>query len=139
MWNAAAHRAEIEAEIQEEFVRAAGPGGQNVNKVSSAVCLRFDVAASPTLPPAVKKRLVALAGHRMSDDGVLILKAQESRSQNQNREEARTRLFELILQACVVPKVRRPTKPTRGSQKRRLDSKNLAGKIKKNRRGPEAE
>jgi len=120
-----------EREIQEDFVRASGPGGQNVNKVSTAVQLRFDVARSPSLPDPVRARLIALAGRRVTQDGVLILSAERFRSQRRNRYDALERLIELIREACEVDKPRRPTRPTLASRKRRLDSKQRRGETKK--------
>jgi ribosome-associated protein len=120
-----------EREIQEDFVRASGPGGQNVNKVSTAVQLRFDVARSPSLPEPVRARLIALAGRRVTQDGVLIIEAERFRSQRRNRDDALERLIELIREACEVDKPRRPTRPTLASKKRRLDSKQRRGETKK--------
>lgn len=120
-----------EREIQEEFVRASGPGGQNVNKVSTAVQLRFDVARSPSLPDPVRARLIVLAGRRLTQDGVLILSAERYRSQRRNRDDALERLIELIREACEVDRPRRPTRPTLASKKRRLDSKQRRGETKK--------
>ncbi|OJW45227.1 MAG: aminoacyl-tRNA hydrolase [Thiobacillus sp. 65-1059] len=120
-----------EREIQEDFVRASGPGGQNVNKVSSAVQLRFDVARSPSLPDAVRARLIALAGSRLTQDGVLILSAERYRSQRRNRDDALQRLLALIRAACEAETPRRPTRPTLASKKRRLDSKQRRGETKK--------
>ena len=120
-----------EREIQEDFVRASGPGGQNVNKVSSAVQLRFDVARSPSLPDAVRARLIALAGSRLTHDGVLILSAERYRSQRRNRDDALQRLLALIRAACEAETPRRPTRPTLASKKRRLDSKQRRGETKK--------
>jgi ribosome-associated protein len=120
-----------EREIQEDFVRASGPGGQNVNKVSTAVQLRFDVARSPSLPEPVRERLITLAGRRLTQDGVLILSAERYRSQRRNRDDALQRLIELIREACEVDKPRRPTRPTLASKKRRLDSKQRRGETKK--------
>ena len=120
-----------EREIQEDFVRASGPGGQNVNKVSTAVQLRFDVAHSPSLPDPVRARLIALAGRRVTQDGVLILSAERFRSQRRNRDDALERLIELIREACEVDTPRRPTRPTLASKKRRLDSKQRRGETKK--------
>ena len=120
-----------ESELQEEFVRASGPGGQNVNKVASAVQLRFNVMASAALPPGVKRRLTKLAGNRITNEGELIIEAKEARSQLQNREEARAQLVDLIQQAAVKPKIRRKTKPTYASQQRRLERKKQRGAIKK--------
>ena len=120
-----------EREIQEDFVRASGPGGQNVNKVSTAVQLRFDVALSPSLPDPVRARLIALAGRRVTQDGVLIIEAERYRSQRRNRDDALERLIELIREACEVDKPRHPTRPTLASKKRRLDSKQRRGETKK--------
>jgi len=120
-----------EREIQEDFVRASGPGGQNVNKVSTAVQLRFDVARSPSLPDPVRARLMALAGRRLTQDGVLILEADRYRSQRRNRDDALERLIQLIREACEVETPRRPTRPTLASKKRRLDSKQRRGETKK--------
>jgi ribosome-associated protein len=117
------------AEVEFSAIRAQGPGGQNVNKVSCAVHARFDVAAS-SLPSAVKERLLGLRDARITEDGVVILKAQASRSLQQNKEDALQRLQALVDQASFVPTVRRPTKPTRGSQLRRLDSKAKSSRTK---------
>ncbi len=120
-----------EREIQEDFVRASGPGGQNVNKVSTAVQLRFDVARSPSLPEPVRARLIALAGRRLTQDGILILSAERYRSQRRNRDDALERLLALIREACETDAPRRPTRPTLASRKRRLDSKQRRGETKK--------
>ena len=117
-------------EISESFVRASGPGGQNVNKVSSAVVLRFEAEKSPNLTEPVKQRLKDLAGRRWNNEGAIILQVDETRSQSRNREIAQQRLTDLILQAIVVPKKRRPTKPTRGSSERRLKAKKERGDVK---------
>ncbi|MHB1354041.1 MAG: alternative ribosome rescue aminoacyl-tRNA hydrolase ArfB [Thiobacillus sp.] len=120
-----------EREIQEDFVRASGPGGQNVNKVSTAVQLRFDVARSPSLPAPVRARLLALGGRRVTQDGVLIIEAERYRSQRRNRDDALERLLALIRKACEVETPRRPTRPTLASTKRRLESKQRRGETKK--------
>ncbi len=119
-----------ESEIVESFVRASGPGGQNVNKVASAVELRFDARRSPSLPDDVAAKLIRLAGQRATQDGVIVIFAQKFSSQPRNREDARARLVALIEKAQEREKPRRPTKPTRASQVRRLDSKSRRGEIK---------
>ena len=124
-----------DSEFQETFFRSSGPGGQNVNKVATAVEIRFDVRHSPSLSNTVRDRLIRLAGRRLTTDGVLIIEAQRFRTQDQNRQEARQRLITLIRQATVVPKRRRPTRPTLASKHRRMDSKRKRGTIKKLRRG----
>jgi ribosome-associated protein len=122
-----------EDELSETFVLASGPGGQNVNKVSSAVQLRFDLAHSPSLPDEIRVRVLTLAGRRLTKDGVLVIVARSHRTQERNRAEARSRLFELLARAAVPPKPRRPTKPTRASRERRLESKAKHAKIKRAR------
>ena len=118
-----------DSELDERFVRASGPGGQNVNKVSTAVELRFDVSAS-SLPPDVKERLVALAGKRITAEGVLTIDSREHRTQAQNREAARERLAALVLAATIKPKKRRKTRPTAGSRERRIESKKRRASVK---------
>ena len=123
-----------EAELAFTAVRSQGAGGQNVNKVASAVQLRFDAAHSSALPPGARERLLAMRDHRISADGVILIKAQQFRSQEQNKAAALERLAELLRRSLVVPKVRRKTKPTRASQTRRLDSKAKHSRLKRERR-----
>jgi ribosome-associated protein len=123
-----------EDELIFRFVRASGPGGQNVNKVSSAVELRFDVAHSPSLPDEVKARLQQFAGSRLSDEGILVIDAQRFRTQGMNRKDAIARLVGLIQAAAIRPKKRIPTRPTRGAREARLESKRKIGLNKQSRR-----
>lgn len=125
-----------EDELSMEFIRASGPGGQNVNKVSTAVRLRFDARGSGALPPDVRERLIAMAGHRMSDDGFLTIVARAHRTQEANRREAIDRLIELIRRACERPRPRHATRPTAGSRRRRLETKRRRGETKQGRRPP---
>ncbi|HEY0442427.1 MAG TPA: alternative ribosome rescue aminoacyl-tRNA hydrolase ArfB [Xanthobacteraceae bacterium] len=119
-----------ESELDENFIRSSGPGGQNVNKLATAVQLRFDVRGSPSLPEEVRARLMRLAGRRLTQDGVLIITAQRHRTQERNRADALERLLELIRQATVRPKPRRPTRPTRASRLKRLDTKKRRASVK---------
>ena len=123
-----------EDEIKFKFVRSSGPGGQNVNKVSTAVHLRFNVVGSPTLPADIRSRLLDLAGNRITEDGVLIIDAHQFSTQDQNRQAAIDRLVDLIKEASIPPKVRRRTKPSAGSKKRRLESKRRRSQIKQRRK-----
>ena len=123
-----------ENEIHHEFIQASGPGGQNVNKVATAVQLRFDVANSPSLPYEVRERLLSLAGRRITKEGVLVIFARRFRSQKANRQNAMERLVELIRKAAQKPQIRRKTKPTRTSKMRRLEAKRHRAKTKRLRR-----
>jgi ribosome-associated protein len=128
------HISIVEDELEERFIRASGPGGQNVNKLNTAVQLRFDVRHSPALRDDVRARLTRLAGRRLTNDGVLVITAQRHRTQERNRQDALDRLIELIRRAAVAPKPRRPTKPTKGSKERRLQGKKQRSTIKGLRR-----
>lgn len=125
-----------EDELQVSFVRASGPGGQNVNKVATAVQLRFDAAGSPSLSAEVRERLLRLAGRRATEDGVIVIDARRHRTQERNRQDAVDRLVELIRRAAVRPKRRRSTQPTRASRVKRLDEKKKRGAAKRRRAGP---
>jgi ribosome-associated protein len=128
------HIAIDESELDESFIRASGPGGQNVNKLSTAVQLRFDVRRSPSLPNDVSERLQRLAGSRLTRDGVLVIIAQSHRTQGRNRQDALERLIQLIRQVAVAPIKRRPTRPTKASRERRIEGKKRRGGIKNLRR-----
>ncbi len=127
-----------ERELVETFVRASGPGGQNVNKVSTAVELRFDIVAS-SLPGWLKERLLARRDRRITTDGILVLSAQRFRTQDRNREDARERLFALVRTACIIEKTRVATKPSRAAKRRRIEAKVIRGSVKKNRAKPGAD
>ena len=122
-----------EAELDERFVRASGPGGQNVNKVSTAVELRFDLQANTSIPDYARERLKRLAGRRLTTDGVIVIQANRFRSQEQNRADARARLIELIEKALVRQKLRIKTKPSRGAREERIKAKAVRGRVKKMR------
>lgn len=124
----------IEEELEFEFVRASGPGGQNVNKVATAVQLRFDARNSPSLPEEARARLIRLAGKRVTSEGVLVIEARRFRTQEQNRFDALEKFFELLKKAYEKPKHRRKTKPTRASQEKRLKEKKERGEVKRGRR-----
>jgi len=124
----------LESEIQERFIRASGPGGQNVNKVATAVQLRFNVAGSLSLPHDVRERLVRLAGRRITEEGILIIEARRFRTQEQNRQDAVDRLIQLVKKAAQKPKPRRRTRPSMASKKRRLDTKHRRSETKRMRR-----
>jgi ribosome-associated protein len=128
-----------EREISETFIRASGPGGQNVNKVASAAQLRFDVAASPSLPEPVKARLARLAGQRLTQDGVIVITARRFRSQERNREDARERLVALIRRAAEPPRPRRKTRPSAAQREARLSAKGRRARVKQLRAGPNDE
>ena len=123
-----------EHEIEESFVRASGPGGQNVNKLATAVQLRFNVRGSPSLPDGVRERLEHLAGSRLTRDGYLVIIAQRHRMQGRNREDALQRLIDLIRRAAIAPRVRRPTKPTKAARERRVEAKKHRAGVKQMRR-----
>ena len=123
-----------DSELEESFIQASGPGGQNVNKVATAVQLRFDARHSPSLPPDVRARLWKLAGRRMTQDGVLVIVAREHRTQERNRAEARRKLVELLQAATVQPRTRKATKPSKAAKQKRLDSKARRSNVKKLRR-----
>ena len=120
-----------DSEIDIEFVQAAGPGGQNVNKVATAAQLRFDVAHSPSLPDDVRARLMQLAGKRLSAEGILIINARRFRTQERNRQDARDRLIDLVRQAATPPPVRRPTRPSRAARQNRLEAKRRRSETKR--------
>lgn len=128
-----------EEEIEEQFVRSSGPGGQNVNKVATAVQLRFDVARSASLPEPVRERLKRLAGRRLTGDGVLVIDARRFRTRERNRRDAIERLVDLVRKAALAPKPRKATRPTAASKRRRLESKQRRGALKRRRRSVRAD
>jgi len=123
-----------ETDLEESFIAASGPGGQNVNKVATAVQLRFNLTGCPTLPEGVKARLATLAGRRLNNDGVVVITANRFRTQGQNRDDARARLLEMIRAAAIAPVFRKPTRPTKASKTRRLEAKSHRATTKKLRR-----
>ena len=127
-----------DSELEWDFVRSSGPGGQNVNKVATAVQLRFAVRRSPSLPDDVRERLVRLAGKRMTSDGVLVIQARRFRSQEGNRQDAWDRLADLVKKALVRPRVRKPPRPSRAAKQKRIDAKKKRGELKKMRSGADA-
>lgn len=129
----------LESEIELDFIRSSGPGGQNVNKVASGVQLRFNLAGSPSLPDEVKQRLQTIARNRITEDGILIIEAKRYRTQEQNREDAVARLVALIYQATEKPKPRKKTRPSAASQVERIEEKKRRGEIKRSRRTPPAD
>jgi ribosome-associated protein len=128
-----------ESEIEEQFLQASGPGGQNVNKVSTAVQIRFDVVRSPSLAGDICNRLARLAGRRINKDGIFVITARRFRTQERNRADARARLIELIKRASVPPKPRKKTKPSKAAKRRRLDEKGARSKLKRMRAAPKDE
>jgi ribosome-associated protein len=122
-----------ETELHFDFIRSAGPGGQNVNKVATAVQLRFDIANSPSLGSGLKRRLIQLSGNRVTTDGILLIEAKRFRTQEQNREDALQRFVDLVRKALTPPKPRKKTKPTAASKARRLQRKHIKGEIKRSR------
>ena len=128
-----------EAELDERFIQASGPGGQNVNKVATAVQLRFDAAHSPSLGEEIRRRLIALAGRRVTKDGVIVLTARQHRTQERNRADARARLLALIASAAVPPLERRATRPPKASKRKRRDDKRVRGRVKRLRGRPKDE
>ena len=128
-----------DSELSESFITASGPGGQNVNKVATAVQLPFNLAACPSLPPAVRSRLATIAGRRLTNDGVIVITANQHRTQLRNREDARERLFEMIRAAAIAPIYRKPTRPTKASKTRRLEAKSSRAGIKKLRNNRDLE